>query len=162
VSEFVRKIEKAKWYQLDILNGEDISADAITICTKTKDNRLSVWRIDSEEKVDEAALAIISAHDHLDTIDIVIISPDYLHENGIASKQSDGNTRIDGLRKAHFDLIELTYDKLGILGHHIVHKLRTEKSKRYTVSSQKNLLSQAIDAGRLKKEDLNESVRRKL
>ena len=34
----VRKIQKSKWMQNDILNGEPVSGDAITNCLKTKNN----------------------------------------------------------------------------------------------------------------------------
>lgn len=41
----VRKINRAKWMQNDILSEQDVSADAITICMKTVGNTLSVWQI---------------------------------------------------------------------------------------------------------------------
>ena len=60
MSLLVRKINRAKWLQTDIAHGDDISADAITNCMKTTSNRLSVWEVESEARIEEAALAIAS------------------------------------------------------------------------------------------------------
>ena len=97
MSLLVRKIEKGKWLQNDILNGQEISADAITNCMKTIRNTLSTWHIANEEQIDDAVLAIVSAHQHLDTIDVVYISQDKLNKFGISMKNTPGQTPVDDL-----------------------------------------------------------------
>jgi len=115
MSLFVRKIIKSKWYQTDIENGDDVSADAITNCMKTKQNTLSVWEIESPDELDNAVLAIVSQHQHLETIDVVKLDSVSLVENEIVWVESRGLTPIDDLVDTHFDLSELTYPKLGII-----------------------------------------------
>src|SRR5680860_1384079 len=76
----VRKIEKAKWMQNDILNGEEVSADAITNCTRTNKNKLSLWFIQDESNLDDAVLALTSQAQHLETIDTVSYTHLRAHE----------------------------------------------------------------------------------
>jgi len=56
----VRKINKAKWLRADIVNSAEIPADAITNCLRTQQNNLSVWRIKSEDEIENAVIAISS------------------------------------------------------------------------------------------------------
>ena len=64
----VRKINKAKWQQIDLTISNDASGDAITNCLKTKSNTLSVWMIDSENQIDDAFLALLANQDRIETI----------------------------------------------------------------------------------------------
>jgi len=158
----IRKINKSKWYQINIMEDDDVSADAITNCLKTTGNTLSVWSIDSEEDIDEAVLAIASNLDHIETIDVVILNDTTLREYGISIITSTGNTPIESLREIHRDLAELTFSKLGIVKDHIVERIRNNKIKRFTKGQLKKLLSNAINKGLLQFDDLNDSIREKL
>lgn len=97
MSLLVRKIEKAKWMQNDIVGSEDISADAITNCMKTTGNTLSTWQIPGDNEIPEAILAIVSGHQYLDTIDIVCLDRSSLEIQGIALQSTLGNTPIQDL-----------------------------------------------------------------
>ena len=72
----VRKINRAKWDQNNICEGESPSGDAITIDLRTKNNTLSIWEINSEDEIEDAVLALTVAGDTLNTIDIVIFNAD--------------------------------------------------------------------------------------
>jgi len=158
----IRKINKSKWYQIDIKNDDDVSADAITNCLKTTKNTLSVWSIENEEDIEKAILAIASNLDHIETIDVVILNDEKLKEYGIKIITSMGNTPIDSLKEIHRDLSELTFSKLGHIKDHIVERIRNDKIKRYTKGNLKKILKKAIDKGFLELDDLNESVRSKI
>lgn len=159
MSLLIRKINKAKWYQVDIENDSDVSADAITNCLKTTKNTLSVWYISSEEDLNNAVLALVSNLDHLETIDIVILEESLLENYNIRIVATPGETSIEELAKTHRDLAELTFSKIGTIKDHIVERIRTEHLKRYTKGSLKKLIQVAIKEGKLKLDDLKESVR---
>lgn len=84
MSLLVRKINRSKWFQTNIYEGEDISGDAITNCLKTTRNTLSTWRINSETEIEDAILAMASGFDHIDTIDVIPINPEHLESEGIS------------------------------------------------------------------------------
>ena len=158
----VRKINKAKWYQIDIQTENDVKADAITNCLKTTKNNLSVWRIESEDNLHEAILALVANQDHLDTIDVVILEESTLLDYKLNIVASPGDTPVESLIGAHRDISDLTYTKLGIVKDHIVERIRNDKIKRYTVGALKKILKEAIKKGILKKNDLKESIKNKI
>jgi hypothetical protein len=162
MSLLVKKIEKSKWLQNDIMNGEDISADAITNCMKTKNNTLSMWRIDDEKQIDEAVLAIVSAHQHLDTFDVVWVNVSQLEEYGIGMQDTPGITPIDDLVDRHVDIVNLTYRSLGKVANCIVKCFSDSSLKRYTYADLKKILKRAIKSGRLEVERIAPSVSEKL
>ncbi len=158
----VRKINKSKWLQNNILEGEDVSADAITNCMKTSKNTLSTWRVNSVEEIDRAVLAIVSAHEHLDTIDVVWFEQEKLENVGIGLIATPGRTPIEALADDHVDVTNLTYKSLGNLANCVVGSFGQERVKRYTVGALKKLLKQAIYSGQLSKEAIAPSVASKL
>lgn len=162
MSLLVRKIEQAKWLQNDILNGADVSADAITNCMKTKCNALSTWHIDNEEELDYAVLAIVAGHDHLDSIDVVWLSQEDLPERGLSVENSRGDTPLEEWADKHTDIVDLSYQSLGRLADCIVTCFREERVKRYTRSALKQLLRDAITSGRLNPDHLAGSLAAKL
>ena len=158
----IRKINKAKWFQIDIMKDNDVAADAITNCLKTTRNTLSVWNIENEDDIEKAVLAIASSLEHIETIDIVILNTDALLAFGIHIITSSGITPIESLKEIHRDLSGLTFSKLGQIKDHIVERIRNDKLKRYTKGKLKKILLDAINKGVLEIEDLNDSVRNKL
>lgn len=162
ISLLVRKIDKAKWLQNDILNGGDISADAITNCMKTTKNTLSTWLIPTLDDLPDAILAIVSGHQHIDTIDVVYFHKHSLENNGIVLQQTKGNTPVKDLVDRHIDISNLTYKSLGTIASNIVQELRASRVERYTRAKIIKLLNDAIIKGRLQKNELHESVQSKL
>lgn len=146
----VRKIERGKWMQTDICNGEDVSADAITNCMKTTKNALSTWYIENETQIDEAVLAIVSNQEHLDSIDVVLLSQERLLGMDISIEVIAGITPILSLVDSHRNVVDLKYKSIGKLAGYIVESFKEEKVKRYTVGMLKKLLQNAIVSGKLK------------
>jgi hypothetical protein len=162
MSLLVRKIEKAKWMQNDIVGGADVSADAITNCIKTKGNTLSTWEISEESDIADAVLAIVSAREYLDTIDIVCLKRSSLESQGLVLQSTPGNTQVKDLINQHIDISDLTYRSLGTVAEQIVQEIKGGKVRRYTKGMIKKLLNDAIDLGRVQKADLHERLRNKL
>jgi len=174
MSLLVRKIDKGKWLQNKITEDEDVSADAITLCLRTLKNTLSVWKVSTEDEIKEAILAIISGSDHLETIDIVSINCQEIVSDGITLAQNPetARTRVQDLKNSHYDIINLSYSKLGVVSRHIVdcfkngyqitNSFKERQVIRLTEHYLKSVLNEAIDNRRLKKADLPESIQRKL
>jgi len=162
MSLLVRKINKAKWFQINLDQEDDVSADAVTNCLKTTKNTLSVWQIANEDDLDKAVLALVSNQDHLETIDVVILDEASVNNYGIKIIASPGETSIQDLIDSHRDLSELTYSKIGIIKDHIVERIRNDHIKRYTRSDLKKIINAAIEKGILALDDLKESVRKKI
>ncbi|HDJ89353.1 MAG TPA: hypothetical protein ENG40_01495, partial [Thermoprotei archaeon] len=128
----VRKIQKSKWMQNDILNGEPVSGDAITNCLKTKNNTISTWGIMSEDKIEQAVLAIVSAHQHIDTIDVVILEKENI-EKKFNLKNEPGNTPVKDLVDTHIDICGINYNSLGELAQAIVDKFKENNIEAYGI-----------------------------
>lgn len=121
-----------------------------------------MWEIHSEATIGEAVLAIAAAQDHLESFDVVPMDLHHLEREGIACERAESSTPVEDLKKSHLNLVQLTYQKLGIIAYHIVDKFRQEKVKRYTRADLKRILRTAIAQGRLEAKDLKDSVRNKL
>ncbi len=158
----VRKIDRGKWLQNNILEGEDISADAITNCTRTTKNTLSTWSIPSEDDLQNAVLAIVSGHQHLDSIDIVCLTQESLADEGIIIEETNGSIPIDSLKDTHRDLSNITYLSLGIIANKIKAEIIDGKVIRFTKGKLKKILNDAISAGLLPLDQLSPHIVSKL
>jgi len=162
MSLIVRKIEYNKWMQRDILNGAEPSSDAITNCMKTTRNTLSVWYINDSTELEEAVLAMASQFDHLDTADFLIIEIPLLQEKHLLLDKTRGMTPYSNFADNHRDIINLDYSSLGSMARIVVESIKRSYRERFTRPKLINLLKQGIDDGKIKPEDLKESVRAKL
>ncbi|MBE3095887.1 MAG: hypothetical protein IMZ44_02010 [Planctomycetes bacterium] len=162
MSLLLRKIEKAKWLQIDILHDEDVSADAITNCLKTSMNRLSVWEVVDETRVSDGVVAMASQGDHLETIDVVLLCQGELGKVGLEVERSSDIMAPEKIADKHRDVVGLTYRKLGELARLIVDGIRANKMQRYTEGKLRRLLQEAVTRGDINRADLSEGVRRKL
>ena len=164
MSLLVRKIDKSKWSQNNIIEGEDVSADAITNDMKTHNNTLSFWQIDSETEINEVILAIVSGGQHLEAIDIVTIDNQQIRGDGINFIPNPENaiTPVEELKHRHRDLIELSYLKLGTIACYIVDCFKNGQVVRYTKGHLKEILIDAIDRDHLDPDCLDEHIREAL
>ena len=85
-----RKITLAKWKAKRELSEGEISADAITADLRTRENKLSFWRCDSETEVEDAVLAIAAAGERVDKFYIVWIDEDELKTDGQTLEDTPG------------------------------------------------------------------------
>lgn len=158
----VRKINRNKWPNSNNINVFDICSDAITSCLRSSKNTLSVWKITTEQDLDEAVLALASNFQRLESIDVVLLDGQDLVKASVSIEQTKGITPVKDLEKTHFDLSELNYYKIGLVAEHIAQRIYFKKIKRYTITDLKNILKEAINNNRLSMDDLNESVRKKI
>lgn len=162
MSFFVRKIEKAKWLQNDIISGQVPSADAITNCTKTNRNMLSVWEIDKMEDINLAILALLCRQEHLDSIDVVCFTSESISGKGINIEETDGKTTFELMKKKHRDLSKLDYDKLGEIAELIIEEIKEKRDIRISVGKQKEILKKAIKDRLIDQESISENILKKI
>ena len=147
----VRKIARAKWPEdtCDIL---DLCGDAISDL-RTTGNTLSLWRIESEDDLPTAALALSasSKSDKIETISLVWISEDLLREKLIPiDEHSPGDTIVSDLVGLHRDLYGITYQSLGDIASILMSELIEQKHyKRYSRSVVKDALAKAYIDNRI-------------
>lgn len=160
---FVRKIARSKWSRSQP-DDIDVRADAITSCLRTTRDTLSLWKISSEEEINHAALAIISSQDKFETIDLIILEQQKLEALNlkIVHSPQDGMTPIESLKETHFDLIELTYSKLGILKDYIITKVDGGKIIRFTRTKTIDIIKEAIKNKVLDPSILKDSLRNEI
>jgi hypothetical protein len=163
MSILVRRINRAKWDQVDIYN-DDSSADAITLCLKTTNNDLSTWLVDSEDNIDTAILALItgSRQDSLSTIHIVYFDESIIAEKSLNLTETLGDTLITTIKDKHRDISELTYSKLGNVKDIVLDCLRNNRFKTITRANLKTMLAKSIEQGLLDKSNLSEEIQKML
>lgn len=156
----VRKIDRANWEEHLVHQETDTPGDAITRCIRTEGNTLSLWQIESIDKLEEAALAIIGCHKHPETFDVVAINYTDLVDKGLTFISNEGTTRVNDLNNTHLEIIDITYQKLGILASLIYDSLHHDMVRRYEIERQGEVLYKAIQAGRLTMNSLSKSFRK--
>ena len=166
MSKIVRKVTKAKWNnQLsdDTELNSIISADAITGCLKTKSNTLSIWKV---EKENDAILALASMNDSIVPIDYIVIEEKFFEENNILVKNIIAESNpVKELQDKHYDIQNLDYDSLGKISKEIASNIVSNKKeyiKRCKALKVKEILLEAISNDKVKLEDLNENLQKKL
>lgn len=165
MATLAHKVARAKWETpcTGIAAGA-IPADAVTADLRTTTNQLSFWEFDDSSTVfEEAALAIASGFERLNSIDITWVNRADLEGAGITFVESMGNTRVEELSRKHRDTAPLDAHSLVAVAEVIRQSATSlDRTRRFSVSEVRKLLVDAITAGRLRKDDLNEGVRGKI
>lgn len=139
MSYYLRKISLPKWQSNIDKETANFTADAITGCTRTSKNTLSVWEsptIDFDHKsVSYLIAALATTMDRPDVIDLVWLEKAWLEQNDIKIVETLGQSKIESVNHYHRDLSELTHRTLGIVASHIVSQIGNEVNfKRITKS----------------------------
>lgn len=157
----IRKIDMPCWEIME--QASPVNADAITRCLRTKDNTLSVWRVEAKELITDGLLAIASSQDHLRKIDIVVLDEQSLIDGDISIANVPGNSPCEELNDLHRDLAELTVHSLDVISSVVANEIRNKENLHsYTIASLKALLESAVNSGRIEPGSLKPDVRKKL
>lgn len=131
---YIRKISRAKWPKEEFVTGdlECVSADAITNCTKTTQNKLSLWRVDSPSNTVDDIVPLILGFEKLNNCDVIYISEQDLKDAGIKVEQSieDANVCIDNLKKNHYNAEIIDYYGLGKFAQVVLKSLGSHRRYR--------------------------------
>ncbi|EGQ9716318.1 hypothetical protein FWP28_18805 [Vibrio alginolyticus] len=122
----LRKINPNKWQpNLGKVSARH-SADAITGCTRTTSNTLSVWHSDTKDFNDESVqnlivgLAITMPQPA--KIDLLWLEEDSLVAKGLKVTHTDPGSDYVAINSLHKDIEELDHEGLGIVSEHIVNQ----------------------------------------
>ncbi|MFM4981463.1 hypothetical protein [Aeromonas caviae] len=140
----IRKISYSKWKPCQKKSLGDYDADAITACTRTTNNTLSVWRTNnpdlSSEENRELITAIASIQQTLDVMDLVVLKEEAFLESGFAVVETLGDSKIASMNVNHRDLSDVNYNKLGIVSQNIVHAVGDKSTyKRFSIAEVQGL-----------------------
>lgn len=117
---------------------------------------MSFWRCTSEADDDltETALAIAAGRDKIDKLEIVWLVASDLQADGQTLKNTDGRTPLKALIKRHVDICQLDYVRLGRIADRVVSAMDADQYLRFTPSSVKKLLVNAVSQNRIVLGDL--------
>ncbi len=111
-----RKFSRAKWERPAFISDNEIPADAITVCLRTQDNKLSLWNCEDDDRiVEEAVLALAtgSKYDSLEKMHITTLVIGEMKSHGLSlSNATPGDTAVEELRERHTEVVELTLGRL--------------------------------------------------
>ena len=156
----VRKISLRKWDPLPDLEDDNIQADAITIDLKTHGNALSVWGCESEENLEDVALALASAGDCLNVVDVTWVEISSLPALGIQPQKTPGDTPVSDLKDYHLNIMNLDMRRITDLAQLFAQRIRQgKKHRRFSRPEVKRLITNAVKANRLLLDDLKEKIR---
>lgn len=117
---------------------------------------MSFWRCTSEAEDDltETALTIAAGRDKIDKLEIVWLVASDLQADGQTLKNTDGRTPLKALIKRHVDICQLDYVRLGRIADRVVSAMDADQYLRFTPSSVKKLLVNAVSQNRIVLGDL--------
>lgn len=153
---YVRKISRSKWEKG---SKEDPDADAITGCTRTKDNTLSLWQINdnSEDEITKAILAFASSMTNIEAFDIIVIEEEKIREV-FTLENTEMNTPYKVMNSKHFDIVKIKYTTLKVVADVILAGIAEGKTRKITKGQIVSLLKLACSDGRIIKEELNDKL----
>lgn len=137
MGHLLRKFSLAKWEPNRGIASQDISADAITGCTRTSDNTLSVWSSTTQdfasEEVEKLIVALATTMNEPAAIDLIWLEDEWLQANGVALVSTPGDSKYKSLNEKHKDLSSLKHSSLALVGEHILSQMQDDtKFKRIT------------------------------
>lgn len=158
MSLLVRKIEAAKWRRTSSEDVADVPADAITGCTRTSGNKLSVWRIEQEDDLRSAVLAMTAMGSQIETMDFVVLKEADLASQELSLARSPSTTPVRDFIDRHFDIVDLTYSSLGRVARVILGLVKADGVRRFTKAQLREILLQAVKEDRVDRSALHEKL----
>jgi len=163
---YIRKLSRAKWpdgEELKAIAYKKVRADAITGCTRTTDNKLSLWKVDKKGVAIEDALPLIVGFEKPNRCEILYIDEKLLLDEGIDIEQELGNTPLKDLADTHFNAVVNDYEGLGKFARVMLRALN-EKDNYIKIKENdvKKAVKDLVESGRLPAEKLNSKMQEKL
>lgn len=167
MSFFVRMLEKQKWEKVNLteLGYNKTPADTITGDLRTVSNNLSLWSIETIDKLNDAILALAVMRNKLTRLDVLVIEKSKIEEKGLELLNSpeNGKTPLIGFEEFHYDLVNLDYNKLGEFSQIIIDNI-TDESRciRFPKGEVSELLYDGFQNNKFSVEELDDSLQKEL
>lgn len=158
----------AKWGIEPFMSPDDISANAVTVCLRTQENTLSFWEsADKREGLKEAVLALATGPKSTpEKMFVLALSKEALVAQGLKLEKSsvDADTAVKHMQNRHYNLTELTLNKLSKLATLMASKIRVEDEDRqqwalFTKKDVVDIVRAAVADGHLEIERLSKEMR---
>lgn len=139
---------------------KDIQADTVVAEFQTDENKLSVWKIENEEDLTDAFIALGSNCENICTITAVKIEDKDLKT--ISFEDEEGVTPTFGINHKHKNMIKLNYCSLGRVILSVIRGLKSNCFVKRTRGEMKKILVQAYNEHILDTDNLNENLLREV
>ena len=156
-----RKVKLAKWAPSSALADGEISADAVTADLRTRDLSLSFWECGSgaEPQLMDVVLALASAADRVETMDLVWLPEEDLRTDGHVVSRQAGRTAVADLVSRHVEAGRLDYGRLGKVASLVVGAIADGRCRSFRRSRVASVLTDAVRVGRVLSDQLQPKVR---
>lgn len=157
----------SKWNGSKVVNRDDayICGDAISDL-RTRDNKLSVWKADTQEDIDDAIVALALNRDSVQKVSCFFLNENDLEkiQIRISDEQEGEACGLDShILKKHRDLIELDYWRLGFLAEYMIELAKDKKNRAdYSEKKVRTLLERYRAEQKITPEQVKEKLREKL
>ncbi len=145
MSRFLRATRKNRWIPNpgpEWLEEGEVALEAL-LDLEVEDDRLSVYKVDSEVDIERVCIAIALKRNDISNFDYVVFSDDELIESGIVINKEIGETPDMLANELHYDLMHFSVGKLCLLAH----VLSVSEHKRMRRPDVRRKLKQTILAG---------------
>ncbi len=137
-----------------------MEADTVQAELRTDNNKLSVWKIESEEDLNDVFVALGSSCANVCTIGAVIVDDTVFHD--MAFEDEEGTTPTVGINKKHKNIVDLNYVSLGDFAELVLHGLKNNGYIKRTRGQMKSLLADAYINSRLVVDELDPHLKSEL
>ncbi len=158
----VRKFTRSKWGDPVPADHHTLKADAVTSCLRTSGDTLSVWRIADDTEIETGIMAIVGTLETIQGFHYLVLEEDAVLALGLNINESAGGSFVTELNGRHADIVNLTYDKIGLVADEMRRKISLEEYDQITASKVKKRIKEAIENGTVKVEDLSDKLLRDL
>jgi len=156
---FLRKITQGKWAKAWEMPGIlpcDVDADTLTCDLRTDENKLSFWKVENDNDLDDAFIALASNMNSLGTIVAVKIKDDDFDK--LSFNEELGETPTFNINQKHCNIINLTYGTFEIVITAILKAIRENYVIRKTKGEMKSLLIKAYEDKKLNTQKISERI----
>ncbi|MEY8684828.1 hypothetical protein AB9N12_01360 [Bacteroides sp. AN502(2024)] len=157
----------SKWDGSKVVNRKDayICGDAISDL-RTTDNKLSVWKADTQEDINDAIVALALSRDSVSKLSYFFLKEEDLYkiEIKISDKQVGVAAGLDSqILIKHRDLIDLDYWRLGYLAEHLTKLAKDENNRKNCSASEvKKLLEKYKEEHKITPNQMKDKLKEKL
>lgn len=152
MSRLLRLTRLARWFRyptIDRLLDDEIQGDALRDL-QTQDNNLSVYKAESDEDTDRIVTALAVNRDNLANVDYALFDDVALLAADIPISKEPGKTPDDGVNKLHYNLSNLTVNRLATLAEVV----SAGEHTRIPKAIMRTRLCRALDLGVLDRDKL--------
>lgn len=137
---------------------EKVEADTVVAEFRTEKNKLSVWKVETEDDLKDAFIAPASNCDSTGTIDAIKIEQTDLEQMQFDEELGDTPTR--NINQKHCNIVNLNYVNLGNVIQGVLNGLKKDQHIRMSKGKIKQLLADAYEADKLIEEEIAPGVMR--